>query len=115
MPNDEARPQQGWSHPLAGPRTTSTQKPQQGQDEEKKFNQCSRGNTPPHLLGLQHRRKNRGTKNTASLNMCIPRNREKARPLPVLRSVPFPLPAFAPNNIDVSLLLTFPDENTLTS
>jgi len=40
MPNDEARPQQGWSHPLARPAAPPQPKsPQQGQDEEKKFNQ----------------------------------------------------------------------------
>jgi hypothetical protein len=39
-PNDEARPQQGWSHPLARPVAPPQPKsPQQGQDEEKKFNQ----------------------------------------------------------------------------
>jgi len=39
-PNEEARPQQGWSHPLARPVAPPQPKsPQQGQDEERKFNQ----------------------------------------------------------------------------
>ncbi len=39
-PSDEGRPQPGWSHPLARPATPPQPKsPQQGQDEERKFNQ----------------------------------------------------------------------------
>jgi hypothetical protein len=39
-PNDEARPQPGWSHPLARPAAPPQPKsPQQAQDEERKFNQ----------------------------------------------------------------------------
>jgi uncharacterized protein DUF6600 len=39
-PSGEPRPQQGWSHPLARPVAPAQPKsPQQGQDEEKKFNQ----------------------------------------------------------------------------
>jgi hypothetical protein len=40
QPNEESRPQPGWSHPLAKPAAPPQPKsPQQGQEEEKKFSQ----------------------------------------------------------------------------
>jgi len=45
-PNEEARRQQGWSHPLARPVAPLQPKsPQQGQDEERKFNQWQQRQT----------------------------------------------------------------------